>query len=461
MLWSIAGLRGEPQAYPGPADFAYLAGYVTLFFGVARLSSGGARADRAVRWYLDVAIGTIAVGLVAWHAFLGDAVAGAITAGTLIERTVSVLYPLLDLLNLTGLMLLAIRPTKYHRDPSVIALGAGLGFLIIADALYFRQVAAGTYWPGNSVNSLWFLWHTGLAVSGAALGAARRASPRSDRYRSWALIPTYGAVLFLIASHLVDTIRGEAHTFTDIGTVAVMFLVVVRQTVAIREGRREVETHRRNLVASVSHELRTPLAAIYGFTDLLNDGSIPPEEQRDVIRIVHEQTGHLNRIVADLVAVARGSLGRTSLDRTVVELGPILSDAIAVTGIEGDVRVELEPDLRLECDPLRIRQVLVNLISNGAKYGGSKMLVVAARSGTEVEVAVHDGGLGIPRRFQEAIWHEFERGAHRTDERTPGSGLGLAIARSLARAHGGDITYRQSERLGGACFALTLPIEAR
>ncbi len=248
------------------------------------------------------------------------------------------------------------------------------------------------------------------------------------------------------------------HKFIDVGTIIVLGLIVLRQTIAIAEGRREVETQRRNLVASVSHELRTPLAAVYGFTSLLADGSIPPEERKEMIEVVHQQTGHLNRIVSDLVEVARGNLGRTDLARTYVDLGPIVADAIEVAGINPQIAVEVEPALWLECDPVRVRQVLVNLLSNAAKYGGRNVVVVGSRQGASVTVDVHDDGPGIPRRYQETIWHEFERGAHAADERTPGSGLGLAIARSLARAHGGDLTYRPSERLGGACFSLSLPV---
>lgn len=457
VVWALAGLTGSAQTYPGPADFAYLLGYVGLFIGVVRLSASGGRAENGIRWYVDGIIGTAAIGLVAWHAFLGDAVAGAAGSGTLLTRMVSVLYPLVDLLNIAALTLLVIRPVRLRSQAGIIALGSALAFLIFADGLYFAQIAAGTYWSGNSTNALWFLWYAALALAGSTLAGPWRGH-RLDRQRRWSLIPTYGAVGYLIVQHVYDTVRGVEHTFIDVGTIVVLGLVVIRQTIAIAEGRREVETQRRNLVASVSHELRTPLAAVYGFTSLLNDGSIPPEERDEMIGVVHQQTAHLNRIVSDLVEVARGNLSRTHLTRTRVDLGTLVHDAITVSGVEVGIVVELDASVWLECDPIRVRQVLVNLLSNAAKYGGSKLLVVGERQGATVTIEVHDDGPGIPRRYQETIWHEFERGAHATDERTPGSGLGLAIARSLARAHGGDLTYRPSERLGGACFSLSLPV---
>jgi signal transduction histidine kinase len=457
VVWAQAGLTGADPTYPGPADVAYLVGYVGLFLGVVRLSYRRGQPEIGVRWYLDGIIGTVAVGLVAWHAFLGEAVAGALASGPLAARVVSVLYPLVDLLNITALMLLIIRPVRSRSHAGIIALSSGLACLIVADGLYFSQIATGTYWSGNRLTSLWLLWYAGLAVAGAAVGLPWR-SARLDRHQRWSLLPTYLSVGFLVVQHLNDTIGDVEHKFIDVGTIIVLGMVVVRQTIAIAEGRREVETQRRNLVASVSHELRTPLAAIYGFTSLMADGSIPPEEREEMIGVVHQQTGHLNRIVSDLVEVARGNLSRTGLARTSVEMGSIVADAIDVAGIHSQIAIELEPALWLDCDAIRVRQVLVNLLGNAAKYGGSKLLVVGSRQGATVTVDVHDDGPGIPRRFQETIWHEFERGAHATDELTPGSGLGLAIARSLARAHGGDLTYRPSERLGGACFSLSLPL---
>lgn len=457
VVWAQAGLRGAVQAYPGPADVAYLTGYGVLFVGVVRLSPRGGTPERGLRWYLDGVIGTVAIGLVSWHAFLGEAISGAIATGPLPTRIVSVLYPLVDLLNITALMLLLIRPVRYRSHAGIIALAAALAFLIVADGGYFSQIAAGTYWSGNRLTSLWLLWYAGLAVAGGSLNSTWR-SARLDRHHRWSLLPTYLAVAFLLVQHLFDTVSGVENTFIDVGTIVVLGLVVVRQTIAIAEGRREVETQRHNLVASVSHELRTPLAAVYGFTSLLTDGSIPPGERDEMITLVHQQTGHLNRIVSDLVDVARGNLARTDLNRRSVEVGAVVADAVGVSGIGAGIEVALGPNLRLECDEIRVRQVLVNLLSNAIKYGGKNVLVVGSLQGDTVTLDVHDDGPGIPRRFQESIWREFERGAHARDDRTPGSGLGLAIARSLARAHGGDLTYRGSDRLGGACFSLSLPV---
>jgi K+-sensing histidine kinase KdpD len=86
--------------------------------------------------------------------------------------------------------------------------------------------------------------------------------------------------------------------------------------------------------------------------------------------------------------------------------------------------------------------------------------VTAASVGQFVDFAVHDDGEGVPAKFQSDMWGRFERGMHKDNMSVPGSGIGLSVAKDLVTAHGGTITYRTSELLGGACFAFTIPIPA-
>ncbi|MDP9493931.1 MAG: ATP-binding protein, partial [Actinomycetota bacterium] len=108
-------------------------------------------------------------------------------------------------------------------------------------------------------------------------------------------------------------------------------------------------------------------------------------------------------------------------------------------------------------EPDRIRQILVNLITNAIRYGRSEILVTATRNNAVVDFAVHDDGPGVPPRFQSDMWSRFERGLYKDNQSVPGSGIGLSVAKDLVTAHGGTIEYRTSELLGGACFAFTIP----
>ncbi len=124
-----------------------------------------------------------------------------------------------------------------------------------------------------------------------------------------------------------------------------------------------------------------------------------------------------------------------------------------------DTRIdqELDAEVKVRVDPDRVQQALSNLVSNAVRYGGGRCLIVAFVRGSDLVFEVHDNGEGVPTRFESMIWHHFERGAHRLDAVTPGLGIGLSIVHAVAGSHGGRAEYRTSERLGGACFSLTIP----
>jgi len=161
--------------------------------------------------------------------------------------------------------------------------------------------------------------------------------------------------------------------------------------------------------------------------------------------------------VSDLIEFARDRLQSVRLTRIDYGAEDIVREAVATGGSGGGIRIEADPEARIWAEPDRIRQVLVNLITNAVRYGGSEILVTAAQNGHLVEFAVHDDGEGVPAKFQSEMWGRFERGFHKGDVSVPGSGIGLSVARDLVTAHGGTIAYRTSELLGGACFAFTIP----
>jgi signal transduction histidine kinase len=125
----------------------------------------------------------------------------------------------------------------------------------------------------------------------------------------------------------------------------------------------------------------------------------------------------------------------------------------------GDVLIEkdLDVEVLVRADPDRLRQALSNLVSNAIRYGADRCLIVGRVRGDDLVFEIHDNGDGVPTRYEAMIWQQFERGAHRLDAVTPGLGIGLSIVQAIAESHGGTAQYRVSERLGGACFFITLP----
>lgn len=457
IIWSASGLRGIDPSYPGPADIAYSMGYILLFVAAVRLPSRQSLPVARTKWFLDATIATLAVALFMWHTYLGEMFAVATSSGSLLTRFVSGAYPMLDLLKITALVLLMVRPTRYVLDRRILAVGGAIAALVVANALYMDELANGTYWSGNNVSALWFLTY-GLMAVGAAL--IDRPGPvatfeRSDRW--WRTAPVYLAVGAMMLHEITDTLNGHVDAALSIGSAVVVFLVVVRQTVANRESTQLLEKQRNDLVASVSHELRTPLAAVHGFTGLLIDDQIPVEDRTEALTMVHEQSSYLNRIVSDLVATARSSLHREALTVEPCALDDIVRPAIAASMLESRTAAHIESGLTALCDSERSRQIVINMLSNAGRYGRERIALVARGAGDAIAIEVHDDGPGVPRKYQDVIWEQFERGAHRLDARIPGSGLGLSIARALAVAQGGSMTYRRSERLGGACFSLVIP----
>ncbi len=223
------------------------------------------------------------------------------------------------------------------------------------------------------------------------------------------------------------------------------------------------ERQRRSLLADVSHELRNPLAVVRGNLEAIIDG-VHPADQAHLASILDE-TLVLGRLVEDLRTVALSEAGTLALHREPTDLGLLIHEAArsfetmaaaASVGIEVSPSTDA-PDLpALDVDPVRIREVLDNLIANALRYtppGGTVTVEAGlAPSGRSVNVSVSDTGSGIAPEIRA---HLFERFAKTGDSR--GSGLGLAIARNLVEAHGGSIRA-EGRPGGGTIIRFSLPI---
>ncbi len=119
--------------------------------------------------------------------------------------------------------------------------------------------------------------------------------------------------------------------------------------------------------------------------------------------------------------------------------------------------VDLDAGVTLRVDGDRIVQIIANLLTNAARYGGGKTLLRVAKDGSDLVLEVHDNGPGVAKKYQTVIWDRFERGSHRFSSSVQGSGIGLAIVAAIVGAHKGRTGYRTSEYLGGACFWMVLP----
>jgi PAS domain S-box-containing protein len=242
-------------------------------------------------------------------------------------------------------------------------------------------------------------------------------------------------------------------------------VVIVHDVTRIRQ----TERAKADFVATVSHELRTPITPIKGYVELLQarGARMTEEKRQDMLKIIAERAEHLARLVEDLLLASRISSERggsavPGLRRECTDLAEAARRAATDWLRRADSRLELElPDrpLEVDADPLRLVQVLDNLLSNAHKYSPADRPVRLRvwRDGSLAKAAVVDRGRGIPREELDRIFEKFHRVEDPMTMTTGGTGLGLYIARELTRAMGGEIEAASAPRRGST-FTVRLPL---
>ena len=225
---------------------------------------------------------------------------------------------------------------------------------------------------------------------------------------------------------------------------------VGRDRMEIVKANRQLETlldSRDQLIAAVSHEIRTPLTGMIGFAEILRstESEYSDTERQDMITSIASQGADLAHIVDDLLTASKSRLGDLVISR-----GPVNLDeqvALVLELAEGtDVEVEMTGDLSVVAlgDPVRVRQVLRNLVTNAVRHGGDSIWVNTGRTTTAAIVQVSDDGPEIPADRRDAIFEAYER-AGPNPGLTGSLGLGLTISRNLARAMKGNLNYERSD----------------
>lgn len=219
---------------------------------------------------------------------------------------------------------------------------------------------------------------------------------------------------------------------------------------------------RKQMTADIAHELRTPLSLILGHAEAVHDGVLPPT--RENFEIIREEAARLEHLVNDLRTLSLADAGELGMSLQTLEPQRLIQDVASLyqhQAQQKNIALELDaaPHLAtIEVDPARMTQVLTNILDNALRHTpvGGRIILAARPAGDSIELSVQDSGPGLPTGDLDRIFERFYRADSSRQRNDGGSGLGLAIAKSIVRAHGGQLTA-ESETGAGLKITVRLP----
>lgn len=250
--------------------------------------------------------------------------------------------------------------------------------------------------------------------------------------------------------------RLVVNTEDEIGQLADSFNQMV-------EDLQKLEEMRRGFIANVSHELRTPMTSIRGFIEGILDGTIPPDRQKDYLVIVRDETNRLNRLVNDLLDLAKMEAGEIKLNIKPFDINELIRICVIkletlITSKNLEIEANFESDnLLVTADRDSIERVIINLLHNAVKFSNEngKIILETVKNKDKVLISIKDNGLGIDETEQKRVWDRFYKSDKSRGKDKTGTGLGLAIVKNIVNEHKQDI-WVESKIGSGTKFTFTL-----
>jgi PAS domain S-box-containing protein len=237
---------------------------------------------------------------------------------------------------------------------------------------------------------------------------------------------------------------------------------------AAHEELRQESRQKDEFLGMISHELRTPLNAVFGWTRLMQENMLNDQERADAVNSIMRNAQAQSRLIEDVLDITRIVSQKLSLDRKIVNLQAVVTEAIEAVSPSADSKgVGLQtaidsPDVLVYADALRLEQVFLNLMTNAVKFtpSGGQVSVRVSRAGDTAVIEVADTGKGIRPELLPHIFERFRQGDSSSTRKYGGLGLGLAIAHQLVAMHDGEITAQSAGEAKGSQFTVRLPIIA-
>ncbi len=480
ILWYAAWWRGGVDPGAGVHDVLFLLAYPLLgavLLGAIRTAGGGrVGADAAI----DAATVVSVCLLVLWELVVAD-IAGA--TSPVLERLFTASYPVLDAL-LLGLVL---RVAWQRRARAVVGLplAAGIASMLLADIGYTASFGVPTPlldlgWMGGAVGMAWAVLTPAREAPDAGEGSVETQDSPTVRL-SIAVLPLLAPTLVLVLHDL----RGEP---VPVWTVVVATVVLValafartlvllrqqeraaRDLTAARDAAQAASRTKSAFLATMSHEIRTPMNGVTGLTELLLTTDLD-DRQREWARGVGTAGRALLGLIDDVLDFSKVEAGRVELESVPFSLAEVVDDVARTAALDPraqglDLLAYVAPDVPplLRGDPGRIRQVLLNLVSNAVKFTPQGEVVVSVHlaggpaSRPWVRVEVRDTGVGLDPAAKDRLFEPFSQADSSTTRRYGGTGLGLAICRGLAEQMGGR-TGVESTLGEGSTFWFTVRLD--
>jgi signal transduction histidine kinase len=260
-----------------------------------------------------------------------------------------------------------------------------------------------------------------------------------------------------LAAHLASDPEQDASALLDLGEPPRRVMVTVRhsgeeQIVYLQTQSGDEAELLRRAIATAAHEIRNPVGVLMGVAETLviHGHELTEAERSRMLAAIGRQTRLLDNITADLLAAGQAQHGTLAVQLEQVDPADIVRAVIDDTF---DLTVVNDSQPLVVTDPIRLQQMLGNLLSNARKYGDPPFEVQVTSAGSHVSIAVHDSGPGVPESFRPRLFQEYSRAP---GSRARGTGLGLFVVRALAEAQGGSVTYAPRDPRGSV-FTLILP----